>query len=256
MFPISLPSPHCHSLKYFIISTPPPFEFIKFFVIIMGKLKGILRTLKSICRRLVFKVIYTIYLWSLDPTELSYQGSRYVEYPFVIENLSLPENSKVLLVGCADDPLSTILPTLGYKVYGLDLKPVYIKYPNFKFVRGDIRKTRFPSNHFDAVVAVSAIEHVGVIDSDYEGDKKALKEIMRILKPNGIILVTIPVVAKPLMTEYSRFYDITLLNALFSGFNVLKKSIFMRDEQGYWIKSLEEQKNGFYGVALVSALKK
>jgi len=201
-------------------------------------------------------VIYTIYLWSLDPTELSYQGSRYVEYPFVIENLSLPEHSKVLLVGCADDLLSTILPTFGYKVYGLDLKPVTIKYPNFKFVRGDIRNTRFPSNHFDAVVAVSVIEHVGLMDSDYKGDKKALKEIMRILKPNRIFIVTVPVVAKALMTEYSRFYDIKSINSLFSGFNVLNKSIFMRDEQGYWIKSLKEHKNGYYGVALVSALKK
>lgn len=92
----------------------------------MGKLKEILRTIQLACRRLIFKVIYTVYLCSQNSTEKSFLGSRYVEYPFVIENLSLPVNSKVLLVGCAGDPLSTILTTLGYKVYGLDLKHVAI----------------------------------------------------------------------------------------------------------------------------------
>ena len=190
----------------------------------MGKLKEILRTIKSVCRKSVFKIIYTIYLWSVTSAEKRFRSSRYVEYPFVIENLSLPVNSKVLLVGCAGDPLSTILTTLGYKVFGFDIKHVTIKYPNFKFIKGDIRNTKFLSNYFDAVVAVSTIEHVGLMNTDYEGDQKALKEIRRILKPNGIFLFTAPVVTKALMTESTRYYDITSLNSL------LENLMFKKDQ--------------------------
>lgn len=50
------------------------------------------------------------------------------------------------------------------------------------------RNIGFPNNFFDAVIAVSTIKHVGIFD----GDKKAVAEIKRILKPNGIFVVTLP----------------------------------------------------------------
>lgn len=77
--------------------------------------------------RPIFKVIYKVYLWLSKYSNESYLGSRSVEYPFVIEELrksAIPKGSKVLVVGCAGDPLSTILPALGYETYGLDVKHV------------------------------------------------------------------------------------------------------------------------------------
>jgi SAM-dependent methyltransferase len=186
-------------------------------------------------RGFLFKIIYKVYLWSQKYSSESFMGSRSIEYPFVIEELtknSIPKDSKILLVGCAGDPLSTILPALGYETYGLDVKHVSIKYPKFHFIRGDIRKTNFPDNHFDVAVAVSTIEHIGVLEGDRGGDKKAIEEIMRILKPGGLCLVTCPITSKAKLTTYERVYDPAQLESLFRGFTT-KVMTFFKEKK--WI---------------------
>jgi SAM-dependent methyltransferase len=145
-------------------------------------------------KRSIFKVIYKLYLWSAKSSDESFLGSRYIEYPYVIKQIIklIPRGSKVLLIGCAGDPLSTILPSLGFKVIGIDLKNVNIRYPDFEFVLADIRKTMFPDSYFDAAVAVSVIEHVGLLEGDIKGDQGAFEELKRILKPEGLLILTVP----------------------------------------------------------------
>jgi len=210
-------------------------------------------------RGLLFKIIYKVYLWSSKYSSESFLGSRSIEYPFVIEELrknSIHKDSKILLVGCAGDPLSTILPALEYETYGLDVKQVAINYPKFHFIRGDIRKTNFPDNYFDVVVAVSSLEHVGVLEGDNEGDKKAIKEIMRILKHGGLCLVTCPITFKAKLTTYERVYDLTSLENLFRGFTTKVMKIF-KEKNGYWVEcSASELSNSSKSVCLISAVKR
>jgi ubiquinone/menaquinone biosynthesis C-methylase UbiE len=210
-------------------------------------------------KRLSFKLIYKVYLWSSSCSNESFLGSRSVEYPFVIEELrkgSIPEGSKVLLVGCAGDPLSTILPALGYEVYGLDVKQVAIKYPKFRFIRGDVRKTNFPDNYFDIAVAVSTIEHVGMLEGDYEGDKKAIEEIIRILRPGGLCIVTCPIAPRTKLTTYERVYDPAQLERLFKGFTT-KVMRFFKEKNGYWVEcSSSELTSNEKSVCLISAIKR
>jgi ubiquinone/menaquinone biosynthesis C-methylase UbiE len=92
------------------------------------------------------------------------------------------------------------LACLGYEVYSIDVQELLqlkiVHPPNLKFIRGDIRHTNFPSNFFDRVIAVSTIEHIGLghygEEFDERGDEKAIKEAIRILKPNGKLLATPP----------------------------------------------------------------
>lgn len=51
---------------------------------------------------------------------------------------------------------------------------------NSRFVKCDIRKTSFPSNHFDYIYSLAAFEHIHNLG-------KALKEMYRILKPGGLL---------------------------------------------------------------------
>ncbi|MEM3833361.1 MAG: class I SAM-dependent methyltransferase [Thermoprotei archaeon] len=209
-------------------------------------------------KRWLFRIIYRTYLWASEASNESYLGSRSVEYPFIIEELRkslIPEGSKILLVGCAGDPLSTILPALGYETYGLDVKHVAIRYPNFHFVKGDIRRTDFLNNYFDVVIAVSTIEHVGVLEDDFEGDHKAVKEIARILKSGGLLLVTCPVAFKAKVTPYERIYNPYTLKALFSEF-AIKSEKFFKKRNGYWLEcAISELSNGEEAVCCISALK-
>jgi SAM-dependent methyltransferase len=90
-----------------------------------------------------------------------------------------------------------------------------------KIVAGeaDIQQLRFPDNTFDKIISISVMEHI--ID-----DHGALKEMMRVLKPGGLLLMTMeyhPTQRK----EYSevdgsfhRVYDRNDKEKLLAGLNI------------------------------------
>lgn len=64
---------------------------------------------------------------------------------------------------------------------------------NLVFNVHDIEKLEFPDNHFDKIICFETIEHV-------PHPKKAIKELYRVLKPSGKLLLTTP--------NYLNFYGI------------------------------------------------
>jgi len=60
----------------------------------------------------------------------------------------------------------------------------------------DALNLTYPNNHFDRVISISVIEHINGV-----GDSQAIKEIWRVLKPNGLFSFTVPV-KKKFETEY------------------------------------------------------
>jgi ubiquinone/menaquinone biosynthesis C-methylase UbiE len=65
----------------------------------------------------------------------------------------------------------------------------HYKIKNCEAGRQNIEATDYPDNSFDAIVAVSVLEFVADI-------KKALREINRILKPDGIFITICPMESK------------------------------------------------------------
>jgi len=59
---------------------------------------------------------------------------------------------------------------------------------------------------------------------DLDGDKKAVKEMTRILKDNGKILITLPFGRRDVFPEH-RIYDSGSIDELFSGLKVVKKNL-------------------------------
>ncbi len=106
-------------------------------------------------KRKVLTVFYRAYHWSVarDPTEFFQLSERIIEYPFAIESIaSLPKDPRVAILGYNRDLLTTILPTLGYEVDGIDVKPLPLVIENFHFHQEDVRNTSFASSFFDAVI--------------------------------------------------------------------------------------------------------
>lgn len=206
-------------------------------------------------RRVVFNLIWRLYVWSSRESTENWLSERIVEYPFVIGNLDLPRGSQVLLVGCAGDPLSTILPALGLYVVGIDVKFVPIKYPSFEFKQIDVREMNFPKEYFEGAVAVSTIEHIGMIDDDALGDIKAVNEIHRVLKNGGIFIVTAPYGKGPKDKKFERLYDHKRICELLRKFSVEKLMIY-KNTNGYWSSVSKENINAKdKAVVLVKARK-
>lgn len=191
---------------------------------------------------------------------------RIVEYPFVYQNLGL-EKGKVLEVGCWGSRLPIELASQGFDVYGVDIVKYPLSHPNFTFVQADICKMPFQNNFFDVVIAVSTVEHIGLGDPSYgdpkypNGDKKAIKEMTRVLKIEGTVIITVPFGRKFVSTQHGRIYGLPSLEELLSELEIEKIEYAIRKKENFVPISLKEierinQPNDVEMVALILAKKR
>lgn len=172
---------------------------------------------------------------------------RMVEYPFVFRELKIA-SGKVLDVGCTSpyNILPLILADKGLEVHGIDGREFRVRHSNFKFHQEDIRKTSFPDSYFDCVIAISTIEHVGLAGRyeahfDREGDKNAIREICRIMKDDGNLILTLPFGKAKIVRPFHRIYDRKGLQRLTAGLTILSKEFYIKNNDGYWVKCGERE---------------
>jgi SAM-dependent methyltransferase len=174
--------------------------------------------------------------------------SRTAEYRFVLKNLP-PIGSTILDVGCCDSLLTLKLAKKGYKVYGIDTRQYQEKHPNLTFVQEDILRTPFPNGLFDAAIAVSTIEHIGLgVYGDPihdNADILAVREIYRILKPDGRFIVTTPFAGEYKLAKYGggyeRYYDADTIRKLFEGFQIKASEFFVGVRRFNWVSASEKE---------------
>jgi len=97
---------------------------------------------------------------------------------------------RVLDVGCGDGFFTAqILQRFNLKnVYGLDISSkavdlARLKHPEIKFQQGALNHIPEETNSIDSITMIEVIEHL----VDIEG---TLKELFRVMKPGGILLIT------------------------------------------------------------------
>lgn len=195
---------------------------------------------------------------------------KVVELPFILLNIPKKRKDvKILEVGCTGGIISIMLASLGYKVVGVDLRDFPLSHPNFTFIKGNFLKLKIKEK-FDVVISISTIEHFGMKhydktneEIDLKADEKAIRKIRKILKKNGIFLVTFPF-GKKCRTSWYRVYDFETLQRLFRGFRIEKMEFYKADEHSqYWIRSKRKEiekidsckKNYSLGVVCIKAKK-
>lgn len=102
-----------------------------------------------------------------------------------------PKNSRILDGGCGLGMDVLYLNSLGFKATGLDIsrktiKRLKHKFPKQDFLAGDIRNTKFKPGSFDAYFSWGTFEHFE------EGLTKCFTEAYRILKPRGLLFISVP----------------------------------------------------------------
>jgi len=103
----------------------------------------------------------------------------------------LPNNAKVLDAGCGTGiPYTKFLSDSGLNVMGVDFSEEMLRLakenvPGATFVKQNITRLDFPDNCFDGLISLNVIIHI-----PREKHRLLFEQFYRILKPNGIILVT------------------------------------------------------------------
>lgn len=141
-------------------------------------------------------------IWFQRIFEPETKGVRAWEYGLLLkllENKNL-RGKTILDAGTGGSLLPDYLASLGAKVVSLDTSTPMekrTKSPTVDYAVGDMTKLKYPNNHFDFVICISAIEHTGSL----KNTQKALSELIRVTKKSGLFYITTDVYLKNQITD-------------------------------------------------------
>lgn len=143
----------------------------------------------------------------------------------IIEETNPQMGEEIIDLGCGTGYYLYLLSNLllNLKLTGFDndkkaleeAKLLLSNNESINFVMGDMHKMPFKDNSFDKTVASEVLEHV-------ENDEQVLKEVYRILKPNGILVISVPSINYPFFWDpinfiLQHFLKTHIKNGFFSG---------------------------------------
>jgi hypothetical protein len=199
-------------------------------------------------------------------------NERIVEIPYVLGAVaSLPAGSLVLDFGATESTVSLSLASLGLDVVAADLRPYPLTHPRIEPLVGPIESWSGPSRPLDAVVCLSALEHVGLGAYDEAptvtpvhgagGDlDRTIAELFRgWLRDGGELVLTAPY-GRWEVGETQRVYDAAHLDAVLAGWTVREKVVCVQTAHDRWERADGEPPastwdDGTRGVVLVRAAK-
>ena len=133
----------------------------------------------------------------------------------------------VLDIGCSDGIASILIGRRGHKVVGIDFLPEHIQRAkvelaaqlepcrSVQFAEGNAEKLYFPDDTFDTVILGQIIEHVA-------DDKAVLAEAFRVLKPDGLLLCSVPVGNNDVVTHVNWYIEETFTTLMQEHFTDVK----------------------------------
>jgi len=122
---------------------------------------------------------------------LKYNISTRFRSKLINEELRATKEMKILDVGCGIGYMAEIFSKRGFRnVFAMDISVNSLKFaskrnPKALFVVGDVLKLPYKDNSFDCVVTSEVMEHV-------KDGNPFVKELSRITKPGGQIILTTP----------------------------------------------------------------
>ncbi len=131
---------------------------------------------------------------------VSYWRSR--EFAYVWGQLPCPPGARILDLGSPQDLACMMARHRGYEVVSVDILPDEVelcrRYATAQGLAGegpgkvrsevqDGRSLAYPDDSFDAAYSVSVLEHI-----PDRGDTAALRELVRVVKHGGLVVVTTP----------------------------------------------------------------
>jgi SAM-dependent methyltransferase len=103
----------------------------------------------------------------------------------------LADNAILLDGGCGLGDWTAYFGSSDFNITGVDISKKTVellnqRFPDINFITGDIRNLDLPDNSVDAYFSWGVFEHFE------EGLQPCIKEALRILKPGGVLFITVP----------------------------------------------------------------
>jgi SAM-dependent methyltransferase len=127
---------------------------------------------------------------------------RYAEFSYVARQLALPTGARVLDLGSPKDLAAMLAHGRGYAVVATDILDSAVRLSarycaalgiagdGAGLVRSEVvdgRRLPYADDSFEAAFSVSVVEHI-----PDGGDRDAMQELARVVRPGGLIVVTTP----------------------------------------------------------------
>lgn len=127
-----------------------------------------------------------------------------------------------------------------------DYRPANIQIPGFKSLKGDLMKLPFESKSVKSLSCLHTIEHIGLgrygDPLDYDGDLKAINELIRILAENGDLIIVVPIGKNRIQYNAHRIYSYKQITTYFKELKLIEFSLLTDNEnEASWISNATEE---------------
>ncbi|MBI5459238.1 class I SAM-dependent methyltransferase [Methanobacterium sp.] len=131
-----------------------------------------------------------------------------MEWPKLLEYIDPKTDEVILDLACGTGELSVKLASYGCKIYGIDRSNNSINLAkkfaakeqmSCDFQVGDAESLPYPSDFFDKIVSSCSLEH-------FDDDVTALKEMNRVLKLNGYVILSVDSFTYPISNELKEIH--------------------------------------------------
>jgi hypothetical protein len=206
-------------------------------------------------------------------------NERIVEQPFVFGALAgLAAPARILDVGGSESTVGLSLATLGHAVTTVDPRAQPLRHRNLAHAACRLDELTAGGEPFDAAVVLSAVEHFGLehydraplLDespaarktarpcdglhaTDERLDLAALQRLRELVRPGGLLVLTVPFAAQPAVDDFQRVYDEDGLAELLRGWAVETSLRVGRVDRLTWELGVPSRER--HGVALVTAIR-
>ncbi|HED64073.1 MAG TPA: class I SAM-dependent methyltransferase [Planctomycetes bacterium] len=155
----------------------------------------------------------------LERTHWWFRGRRTVYFGLLAHELAGERPARVLDLGCGNGGFLPGLAEIADRVFPSDISAESLVHCADRGFPGGVVSSGYAlpyaDESFDLVCMFDAIEHI-------EDDQRVLREVARILKPGGRILVTVPAYQflyanNDRIAQHYRRYDRPMLRRIFAG---------------------------------------
>jgi len=120
--------------------------------------------------------------------------------------------------------LSAFIPTRFY-----DYRPAYLNLTGLSSETADLTNLIFEDNTIETLSCMHTIEHVGLgrygDHLDAKGDLKAMKELQRVVRPGGSLLLVTPVGKQKILFNGHRIYSFETITQAFDKMALVEFSL-------------------------------